>query len=56
MTLFEMFPSYWSLPESFEQKWMLAQEAIAQQCKRLRKKKGISLLAWKEGYKPSSLN
>ena len=56
MTLFEMFPSYWSIPENFEQKWMLAQEAIAQQCKQLRKKKGISLLAWKEGYKPSSLN
>jgi hypothetical protein len=45
MTLFELFPSYWSIPESFEQKWVLAQDAIAQHCKRLRKKKGVSLLA-----------
>ena len=36
LTLFKHHPRYWSCPEEFEKKWALAQEAIAQACKRLR--------------------
>ena len=36
-TLFAQFPRFWASPESFEQKWASAREAIAQACKRLRK-------------------
>lgn len=36
VTLFKQFPRFWSCPEEFEKKWAVAQEAIAQACKRLR--------------------
>ena len=36
VTLFKQFPRYWSCPKEFERKWAVAQEAIAQACKRLR--------------------
>ena len=38
MTFFELFPSFLNRPESFEFKWGVAQDSIAQVCKRLRKK------------------
>ena len=38
MTVFQLFPSYWTKSECFEKTWMTAQEALAQACKRLRKK------------------
>ena len=38
MTLFELFPSFWNRPESFEFKWGVAQDSIGQVCRRLRKK------------------
>ena len=36
VTLFKQFPRFWSCPVEFERKWAVAQEAIAQACKRLR--------------------
>ena len=36
VTLFKQFPRFWSCPEEFGRKWAVAQEAIAQACKRLR--------------------
>ena len=36
--LYKNLPRYWSCPEAFEKKWTIAQEAIAQACKRLRSK------------------
>ena len=36
VTIFKQFPRYWSCPKEFEIKWAVAQEAIAQACKRLR--------------------
>ena len=36
VTLFKQYPRFWSCPEKFERKWAVAQEAIAQACKRLR--------------------
>ena len=38
MTLFDLYPCFWSKPECFERKWTSAQEALAQVCKRLRQK------------------
>jgi hypothetical protein len=35
-TLFGQFARYWSVPEEFERKWSVAQEAVGQACKRLR--------------------
>ena len=37
-TLFEQFPRFWTCPEEYEKTWAIAQEAIAQACKRLRKR------------------
>ena len=37
-TLFEQFPCFWTCPEEYEKTWAIAQEAIAQACKRLRKR------------------
>lgn len=36
--LWTQFPRYWSCPEEFERRWIVAQEAVAQACKRLRHK------------------
>ena len=35
--LFEAFPAFWSSPECFEKRWVIAQDAISQCCKRLRR-------------------
>ena len=37
-SLYKNLPRYWSCPEGFVKKWTIAQEAIAQACKRLRSK------------------
>ena len=37
-TLYEQFPRFWTCPEEYEKTWAIAQEAIAQACKRLRKR------------------
>ena len=37
-TLYEQFPRFWTCPEAYEKTWAIAQEAIAQACKRLRKR------------------
>ena len=37
-TLFEQFPCFWTCPEEYEKTWAIAQEAITQACKRLRKR------------------
>lgn len=36
ITLYKQFPRYWCCTEEYEKKWAIAQEAIAQACKRLR--------------------
>ena len=36
--LWNQFPRYWSCPEEFERRWVVAQDAVAQACKRLRHK------------------
>ena len=38
VTLYKQFPRYWNCPEEYEKKWVVAQEAIVQACKRLRKR------------------
>ena len=43
MTLFHFFPALWRSPESFEKKWIVAQEVIGQCCKTLRKKNALNI-------------
>ena len=37
-SIFNTFPRFWSQPQHFEKAWVKIQEALAQACKRLRRK------------------